>query len=395
MKKSKLKEFRYVKIENQGRRFFCLQQNLIVLAWVLFFKKDTLRPALRPDARTLSMRQVLSRLLSHYRLIKKNLIFLFVFVRQKYSGRISETAVILPVFGQICIPVHKGYKIFDLRRETVAKVFDHDVEEASISSEIEGLKKIAPFDFAPSIKKWNIAERWYEEDYVDGSLDDPRQALESRKLFEHFFGDLMYPLNSLILFQKPLLKNSVEYVHGMLEKFNASRLPGQGLPEKEFNTIKSFLDSIVEHLGVKGNLPVYLVFTHGDFCPANMLNTRQGIKIIDWEGAGCRSALFDFYSYFFYRPVCRNVPIKTVASEIKEALPIFYSRLAEKDLNISSSLMDFEDSYRWIYYIEQICQEVEREMTDSNLDILDFILRYINAFILFEEMHACNTQVTR
>ena len=126
-----------------------------------------------------------------------------------------------------------------------------------------------------------------------------------------------------------------------------------------------------------------------------MLNTRQGIKIIDWEGAGCRSALFDFYSYFFYRPVCRNVPVETVALEIKEALPKFLSRLAEQDPDISNSLMHLEDSYRWIYYIEQICQEVEREMTDTNLDILDFILRYINAFILFEEIHACNTQVTR
>lgn len=327
--------------------------------------------------------------------MKKNLIFLLVFARQKYSGRTSEMAVILPVFGQICIPVHKGYKVFDLRRETVAKVFDHDVEKASIASEIEGLKKIAAFDFSPSIKRWNIAERWYEEDYVDGSLDDPRQALESRKLFEHFFADLMYPLNSLILFQKPAMKNAVEYVHGMLEKFNASRLPGQGLPEKEFNTIKSFLDSIVENLGVKGNIPVYLVFTHGDFCPANMLNTRQGIKIIDWEGAGYRSALFDFYSYFFYRPVCRNVPVETVELEIREALPTFLSRLAEKDPDISSSLMHLEDTYRWIFYIEQICQEVEREMTDTNLDILDFILRYINAFIIFEEMHACKTQVAR
>ena len=47
------------------------------------------------------------------------------------------------------------------------------------------------------------------------------------------------------------------------------------------------------------NRPVFLVLTHGDFCPANMVNTPHGIKIIDWEGVGNRSVLFDVYSYFF------------------------------------------------------------------------------------------------
>lgn len=394
MKNPPLQEFQYVKIEN-GRRLFCLQQNLVVLAWILFFKKDTLRPAMNPDLRALSIKEVSSRLLSHYRRMKKILILLLVFARQKYSGRISESAVILPVFGHICVPVHKGYKIFDLRRETVAKVFDHDIEESSISSEIEGLKNVAPLHFAPSIKRWNLAERWYEEDYVNGSLNDPKPPLDSARLFEHFVSELMHPLNSLILFQKPSMKNAVEYVNGMLEKFNAGRLPGQKLPEKEFKTIKSFLNSLVERLRGEGNLPVYLVFTHGDFCPANMLNTRHGIKIIDWEGAGYRSALFDFYSYFFYRPVCRNVPVKTVAFEIKEALPIFLSRLAERSPEISRSLMQLEDSYRWMYYIEQVCQEVEREMTDTNLDILDFIIRYIQAFSHYEEMCGVTTEIGR
>jgi len=78
-----------------------------------------------------------------------------------------------------------------------------------------------------------------------------------------------------------------------------SRLAKQDLSSKDFTTIKSFIDMIVERLRVEGNCPVFLVFTHGDFCPANMLNTQQGIKVIDWEGAGTRSVLFDVYSYFF------------------------------------------------------------------------------------------------
>ena len=395
MKKSKVEEFHYVKIDNQGRRLFCLQQNLVVLAWILFFKKDTLRPAVELHAGKFSIHFVVSRLWANYRLFKKNLIFLLVFARQKYARQISQAPLILPAFGQISVPVHKGYKVFDLRRETVTKVFDHDVEESSIVSEVEGLKKIAAFDFAPSIKRWNIAERWYEEDYINGVLDDPSQPLESRKVLEHFFCDLIHPMKSLILSEKLSSEKPWEYVNGLVKDMNANTLSNHALPDKEFFAIKSFLDSFVERLRTGRNFPVYLVFTHGDFCPANMLRTKDGMKIIDWEGAGYRSALFDFYSYFFYRPVCRNVPVKTVALEVKEALPIVISKLAEKDSDLAGSLMQWEDTYRWMYYIEQVCQEVKREATDANLDILDFILRYIRVFSCFEEMPAVNMEAGR
>ena len=42
--------------------------------------------------------------------------------------------------------------------------------------------------------------------------------------------------------------------------------------------------------------------------------------------------------------------------------------------------------------IEQICKEVEREMTDKNLNILEDILGYIEAFSRYEEILALNDQ---
>ena len=98
----------------------------------------------------------------------------------------------------------------------------------------------------------------------------------------------------------------------------------------EFKKIGYFLDSIVHRLRTEGNCSVYLSLTHGDFCPANMLNTQYGMKVIDWEGVAERSVLFDFYSYFFYRSVCRTVPVITLDSEINEVLPFFLSSVSEK-----------------------------------------------------------------
>jgi hypothetical protein len=306
--------------------------------------------------------------------------------------RNNDVIVKFHFFGQICVPVHKGYKIFDLRRGVVVKVFDPDVHPLSISNEIEKLKNVSQIDFAPSLKRWDIDKRWYEEDYVSGSLDSSYQPMDSQSLLRKFCHDLVPHINSLVLFQQPIIKNSLEYANEMMQTIRASRLSKQETTAEEFNKINNFLDFIVKGIQAEGNCLVYLVFTHGDFCPANMLNTRQGIKIIDWESAGYRSALFDFYSYFFYRPLCRKVPISTLISEINQAMPFFVGSLANKAPEISNNLLHLEKVYRWIYYIEEIYKGVGREMTDKNLNILGDILGYIEAFNRYEEILACKVQ---
>jgi len=142
--------FQYIKIENEGRRYFCLQQNLAVLAWILYFKKNTLRPIIRRDSKRFSLRFVVSWLRNNYRLFRKNSIFLIIFTCYKYQLRRLDSVVSLPFYGQICVPVHKGYKIFDLYRGKVIKLFDPDVDASRIVTQIEGLKNISHLDCAPS-----------------------------------------------------------------------------------------------------------------------------------------------------------------------------------------------------------------------------------------------------
>jgi thiamine kinase-like enzyme len=149
---------------------------------------------------------------------------------------------------------------------------------------------------------------------------------------------------------------------------------------------------MVERVRGNGNIPVYLVFTHGDFCPANMLKTTRGLKCIDWESAKYRSALFDWYSYFFYRMVSSKHSVEKVASEINEGLPIFISELVMKMPEMAQNLSHFENVYRWVYYVEEVCKGLERERTDKNLNILADILGYIEAFTRYEEALAGKAQ---
>ena len=394
MKMTKINQ--YIKIENKGRRFFCLQQNPAVLAWILYCKNDTLRPVIKPspDIKKLSARLV-RWFRNNYKFFRKNLRILIIFVCYKYQLRRIDSVIELPFYGQICVPVHKGYKIFDLRRGVVAKVYDLDVNTSSILGEIEQLKKVSKIDFAPSLKRWNIEERWYEEDYVSGTLDAPYKPPDSATILKKLCNGLVQHINSLILFQPSIIKNAEEYINEIIEISEVGRLSGQKLKVREYDKIKRFVDSVVERLCAEGNYPVQLVFSHGDFCPANMLMTRHGIRIVDWESAMYRSTLFDFYSYFFYRPVCRNVPVDTIVSEINEALPFFISELAKKAPDISHSLLSLEKVYRWLYYLERICMLMEREITDTNLNIVDYISQYIDAFSRYEEILSGNIDSDR
>jgi choline/ethanolamine kinase len=379
--------FQYIKIPSENRRFFCLQQNILVLAWMLFFIKDSLIPIVRSDSRIPRVRLFIKQMRSYLGFVKRNVRCLSTFWGYKLQILRREGIVELPCYGQICVPIHKGYKIFDFHRGVVIKVFDHHVDSSAIRDEIELLRLVSRLEFASSIKKWSIEEKWYEEEYVNGSLDSSYKPLDSIALLEKFFNEILWHLTSLMQFQKPISKNSVEYALDMTRALSSKTLPRLASTGAEYQEITSFLDSIVNRLQTEGNFPIFLVFAHGDFVPANMLNTQNGMKIIDWEGAGYRSALFDFYSYFFYRPACREVPVSVLGSEIKKALPMFISRLAENAAEVSSSLKALEKAYRWVFYIELICRLVDREMTDKNLNMMHYIQEYIKAFNFYEELY--------
>lgn len=387
-KPDKPRTFQYLRLENAGRRYFCLQQNLIDLIWVLYFQKNPLSPIITPDLKPTRLSFIFSWLRQQFGDIRYNGKILIKFFAYRYQLRPLDEVIPLSFYGQICVPVHKGYKIFDLRRGIVVKMYNQDVSTSSIMSEIEQLKLVSQIDFAPSIGRWNIQDRWFEESYFNGSLDSSQLTMDSSTLLKKFQDNVLQLMKSLVLFQEPIAKNSIEYVNNISRILYDSKLSRQEETVKNFREIKIFIDSVVERLHGEENDSIQLVFSHGDFVPANMLNTNRGMKLVDWEGAMYRSALFDFYSYFFFRPVWLKASVSEMSVVIREALSIFISSVATQSPEVSNSLLKSENAFRWIFYIEIICREVKREMTDTRLDILGIIFGYIETFNHYEDVLA-------
>lgn len=386
MTKTQAKTFPYIKLEAEKNRFFCVQQRLGMVGWILFFKKTILRPVIRTQPKRFSLKVGKDWVRRQYGLLIRNIRILLHFAIYRKRGWGSGFQLELPCFGHLCVPVHQGHKIFDLRRSVVIKVFEQDVHPSLIVHEIETVQHISHIDFAPTMCKWNLEERWYEEEYLTGSLDSSHNPMDTETLLTKFRDDVVHKLNALILFQDPTIKNAVTYIHDITQKIYSSRLSKQEATVGEFRRIAHFINAILDQLRRIDGDSIFLVFTHGDFAPANMLNTPQGLKIIDWENSGYRSALFDFYCYFFYRSANRAVPIATLRGELQEAFPLFMGELAKTARDVSQSVRQDEHLYRWIFYIEMLCRLVEREVSDKNLEVMSFITQYLKSFTAYEEM---------
>ena len=80
----------------------------------------------------------------------------------------KSNVISLPVKGQICIDVHRGKKIFNLRKNTVTKIFEKDIDINKIRQEIISVTTASDLDFAPKVIHSDINNRIYEEKLIRG-----------------------------------------------------------------------------------------------------------------------------------------------------------------------------------------------------------------------------------
>ena len=282
--------------------------------------------------------------------------------------------------------VNKGYKIFDLGRKMAIKVYRDDVDVSTITAELERSKKGSLFAFGLSLRKVNIAERFYEEDYVGGSLDNSDEPRHSSDLLGKFYKDIVPCLEGLMRHQFPLKVNILDYVKEIRSTLKVDNLLRKDSDVKDVDDILTFIYSMEERLRSSGNIPVFLALTHGDFCPANMLNTKQGLRVLDWESATHRSALFDFYSYFFFRPLHQKLPLVELTPEISAGLAFYLPKLVLIAPDVSGSATSYEKIYRCLFYVERISMLVDRVTYDTKLNVRNNIRRYIDVFNAYEEI---------
>jgi hypothetical protein len=346
-------------------RYFCLQQNPVRLFWYLCRYSPSL------ELHTGSTRHQIYKIIGRLILYKLRL-------------PPSIDQLNLPFYGNVCLPVHRGFKIFDFHRKTVLKIMAADCDDAVVSNEIETLRQTGGLDFAPRILQWNLKERWYTEDFVIGCPFYANPRVKTNVFLKIFQRQVAPCLEEMILWQQPLVVGIDKYVNQLSKKIAERRTDVAAINDSKTDRIAEFVNANASCILKNANGKISLVFSHGDFSLVNILNTANGIKVIDWEGAAKRNPLYDLYNYFLTESYYGRPPAK-MDTEISKGIKLLQARLVITSPEIAATLTASSDIYRWLYYLERIGMLLER---DLNSKILEVILRSIHVFDAYEENFA-------
>jgi thiamine kinase-like enzyme len=338
-----------------GKRFISLNQNPFYFLWLLIWNKSLLRNGLG--------KKVLVRL-----------------IKASFSPKHKRKVLRLLVNGTWCWSVRGGYKVFDMPHNSVIKVYEPGTEKEIIKEEVALLSKIGQQEIAPSLKKWNIDEGWYEEEFIKGLSGNELIPKESPEVVMDRYLSFIEPnLEKIILTGSPKPLSALSYLETLEDS------PGTGCDstnDPEVLKAHSFIHETANRCkGLIGqrDVQIYLTFCHGDFHQFNMFWTGSALKLIDWEAAQRLSLLFDFFNFFLSQIYLENTSIDW-PKEVNEGLERMQAILSEKTPHLAENIFEYAELYRLIYYIERIHTFLGSFGLDSQR-----ISRWIKAFILFEE----------
>ena len=214
---------------------------------------------------------------------RRDLLNLF-FSRLLLSYRCRKV-VELPVEGNLCLRANRGYIVFDFQRRTVTRVFAREPDRAAVSRKIEQARAIGLHGFAPLVRRWNVAERWYEVDYLYGdsgwSIAPPDPAIFLGK-YNRYIAPV---IEEIITLEEPVSMNLTEYMHGTLMPLLERELAAMdGLPASDKAYVRNFVASTVDRLIGEKNRSVHLTLSHGDFLPYNIIRTVGGRSAVSTTG---------------------------------------------------------------------------------------------------------------
>ena len=363
MSKQRQAQYPYARV---GKRYVCLQQNLLSYIWLFFIKPQSL-PLTMLRFHNRNRRTALKMLLR--------------------SNITSQTNLLkLPVFGQIGIEVHRGYRTFDLQKKTSSKVFKPEISPDIVAAEIEAIRMAGTLEFAPALHTWEPTARWYEEALISGQPGYQLPNHTAENLLQIFQETFTHYLKEILLLQPPITIALDNYLAEILIILSDPRLRAPDLDAVQVETISQYVTAVTEDLRAYRAIQIRLTFSHGDFSFVNTIQTPDSFKVIDWESASFRTPLNDLYNFFITELYYERVKTATgLVPEIEAAINALVCALKGEDEG-STSFMDdvlqWPQVYRRLYYVERIKMLLERELSNS---VLRVILRSIEMFDNYEE----------
>lgn len=320
-----MQKYSYIDI---GGKYFSRQQSLIKLVSLYLFNRGVCPDFIVPG--------LLLRL------------FLFRVKIKKYAVKLE-----FPVHGAWCLRTRYGYKVFDPYKKTATKIFDGNVDNNLVRGEIRQYREIGESNFAPAVIGWNEDERWYQEEYLSGQSSYYFSPDSSNEFMCIYYSDVAPCLVDLIMFRGHKTINVGYYVERMKVAIEKNLKSIYGKNPEVAESIQEFFDYVYLKINEQGDKQICLVFAHGDFHLFNLVKTELGLKLIDWEGIGEQSLMYDCFNYFLSH-LWLGRTSEDYVKEVGEAVIDMTKRLDKRDPELAESLSNNPQLYRLLYYIERM-----------------------------------------
>jgi hypothetical protein len=334
-----------------GHNYFPTRCNLVLLVWTLLFRYKNHHL----DSLGLRRRQVPGILKSLFR------------HRYKHAEQGASNILTLPAFGHLCIPVHKGYKIFDFSRSVATKVFDQDIDTLVAESEIEAVRKVSSLSFTPTLIEAKPGSRWYSETFIPGERSSRTESSVPDLIFNQV---IVNHICEMVLSNPVRTLGLQEYTNSLSASVEQQLMQLESDHELSA-TAHEFIRTIIQKLKAAEYIPVQLGFTHGDFSFVNFIfHHKKKIAVIDWESAQHRSILHDLHNYFltelYYGRTQGNL-----VKEINDSISLIAWELLRSNKSIEAETLEkSRDTYRWLYYIERMLVLLDREPSEIQKNVI-------------------------
>jgi len=274
-------------------------------------------------------------------------------VRGKLGLLNPAQGVDLPVFGQIAMQVHRGFKVFDFERQEVTKVFEQGVPSDAAEKEVAASKQASGIAAAPTFVAEDADGAWYKEEYICG-IHAAEPGFRGVVEILDCYPDVEKCLLDLISSSQPTSVDARTHFGCQADLSFRDRWLDAGHDQEDVDEICAYVESLREWLsGQPGPGQLQLVLTHGDFSLVNAISTNTGLRFIDWEGAAPGGLYNDIFNFLFveryYERASANFP-----SEMSEFIDRYRVavQVASPELG-DTSLQDLTFARRQ-YYLERL-----------------------------------------
>jgi thiamine kinase-like enzyme len=339
-------------------QLICVDQSPVSFAWYLYFNYKSLQ---------------LHTFRNRYRIIKK---IKKLWLLRRSTARHNDTTL-LPVYGNLALKVHRGYKVFDFKKQVVTKLFSTDTPEEAVHNEIKAVQEAGKLDFAPTIRRIDLNERWYEEDFIVGSPFLSQVEGVTQKKLKDINQSLIQCLYSTMTSCPPRQIDLYSYANNIKQNVLKRCREDATMPRETHAEIETFVTTMTGNICLAKSVSLNLLFSHGDFSLVNLLNTRNGISVIDWEGAELRNPFCDLFNLYCTEAYYERIQLESMIPQLGDAMEDLKRLMHADDTRLLNSLPGGLRLYGWLYYLERVEVLVEREFS-KNLDRV--ILKSINLF---------------